>query len=138
MSLSVEIFNNAFHCSYLCPQQLLLERFLNRAAEGFQNLFSAVEDHFELCLAKCRTSSQVSRCAKKSMTTRLLLLIQIVYSVKQHKQQTAQLPQKGRNLFVDYELAKLPLLHFSCFLFQLNSVYFLSKSAKIQIHYTID
>ena len=40
-------------------QQPLLERFLNRAAEGFQNLFTAVEDHFELCLAKCRTSSQV-------------------------------------------------------------------------------
>ncbi|XP_070760659.1 SREBP regulating gene protein isoform X2 [Enoplosus armatus] len=39
-------------------QQPLLERFLNRAAEGFQNLFTAVEDHFELCLAKCRTSSQ--------------------------------------------------------------------------------
>ncbi|XP_051537525.1 SREBP regulating gene protein-like [Myxocyprinus asiaticus] len=38
--------------------QPLLERFLNRAAEGFQNLFTAVEDHFELCLAKCRTSSQ--------------------------------------------------------------------------------
>lgn len=41
-------------------QQPLLERFLNRAAEGFQNLFTAVEDHFELCLAKCRTSSLVS------------------------------------------------------------------------------
>lgn len=40
-------------------QQLLLERFLNRAADGFRNLFTAVEDHFELCLAKCRTSSQV-------------------------------------------------------------------------------
>ncbi|KAL2767738.1 SREBP regulating gene protein isoform 3 [Daubentonia madagascariensis] len=39
-------------------QQLLLERFLNRAAVAFQNLFMAVEDHFELCLAKCRTSSQ--------------------------------------------------------------------------------
>lgn len=50
-----------FMCFYLCPllQQPLLERFLNRAAEGFQNLFTAVEDHFELCLAKCRTSSQV-------------------------------------------------------------------------------
>ncbi|EMP24401.1 UPF0454 protein C12orf49 like protein [Chelonia mydas] len=39
-------------------RQLLLERFLNRAAIAFQNLFTAVEDHFELCLAKCRTSSQ--------------------------------------------------------------------------------
>ncbi|KAG2470937.1 CL049 protein, partial [Polypterus senegalus] len=37
----------------------VLERFLNRAAVGFQNLFTAVEDHFELCLAKCRTSSQL-------------------------------------------------------------------------------
>ncbi|RXN07082.1 UPF0454 C12orf49-like protein [Labeo rohita] len=47
---------------YVCERkdllQPLLERFLNRAAEGFQNLFTAVEDHFELCLAKCRTSSQ--------------------------------------------------------------------------------
>lgn len=40
-------------------QQHLLERFLNRAAMAFQNLFMAVEDRFELCLAKCRTSSQV-------------------------------------------------------------------------------
>lgn len=48
-------------------QQLLLERFLNRAAEGFQNLFTAVEDHFELCLAKCRTSSQVSSTEETNM-----------------------------------------------------------------------
>lgn len=47
------------HCPDLgFPQQLLLERFLNLAAVAFQNLFMAVEDHFELCLAKCRTSSQ--------------------------------------------------------------------------------
>lgn len=49
------------HCVSCCLQpskQLLLERFLNRAAVAFQNLFMAVEDHFELCLAKCRTSSQ--------------------------------------------------------------------------------
>ncbi|XP_016832322.1 UPF0454 protein C12orf49 homolog isoform X1 [Cricetulus griseus] len=49
------------HCVSCCLQpskQLLLERFLNRAAMAFQNLFMAVEDHFELCLAKCRTSSQ--------------------------------------------------------------------------------
>ncbi|OCU02113.1 SREBP regulating gene protein-like [Xenopus laevis] len=48
-------------CVSCCLQpnkQLLLERFLNRAAVAFQNLFQAVEDHFELCLAKCRTSSQ--------------------------------------------------------------------------------
>ncbi|KAE8635326.1 hypothetical protein XENTR_v10002583 [Xenopus tropicalis] len=49
------------YCVSCCLQpnkQLLLERFLNRAAVAFQNLFQAVEDHFELCLAKCRTSSQ--------------------------------------------------------------------------------
>ena len=47
-------------CCLKPNKQLLLERFLNRAAVAFQNLFMAVEDHFELCLAKCRTSSQVS------------------------------------------------------------------------------
>uniref|UniRef100_A0A8C5ZCY0 SREBP regulating gene protein n=1 Tax=Marmota marmota marmota TaxID=9994 RepID=A0A8C5ZCY0_MARMA len=49
------------HCVSCCLQpnkQLLLERFLNRAAVAFQNLFMAVEDHFELCWAECRTSSQ--------------------------------------------------------------------------------
>ncbi|XP_057382679.1 SREBP regulating gene protein isoform X4 [Balaenoptera acutorostrata] len=51
------------YCVSCCLQpnkQLLLERFLNRAAVAFQNLFMAVEDHFELCLAKCRTSSQLA------------------------------------------------------------------------------
>ncbi|XP_067556821.1 SREBP regulating gene protein isoform X9 [Pseudorca crassidens] len=50
------------YCVSCCLQpnkQLLLEHFLNRAAVAFQNLFMAVEDHFELCLAKCRTSSQM-------------------------------------------------------------------------------
>ena len=50
------------YCVSCCLQpdkQLLLERFFRRAAVAFQNLFMAVEDHFELCLAKCRTSSQV-------------------------------------------------------------------------------
>ncbi|GCB68743.1 SREBP regulating gene protein [Scyliorhinus torazame] len=49
------------YCVSCCLQpnkQPLLEHFLNRAAEAFQNLFTAIEDHFELCLAKCRTSSQ--------------------------------------------------------------------------------
>ncbi|KAG8504678.1 UPF0454 protein C12orf49 [Galemys pyrenaicus] len=58
------------HCVSCCLQpnkQLLLERFLNRAAVAFQNLFMAVEDHFELCLAKCRTSSQVRSCEALSM-----------------------------------------------------------------------
>lgn len=67
--ISFEFFHNKMRvmrtliCTFsnLCAlfQQPLLERFLNRAAEGFRNLFTAVEDHFELCLAKCRTSSQV-------------------------------------------------------------------------------
>ncbi|KAH0625420.1 hypothetical protein JD844_014917, partial [Phrynosoma platyrhinos] len=39
-------------------QQQVLKNFLNRAAVAFRNLFVSVEDHFELCLAKCRTSSQ--------------------------------------------------------------------------------
>ncbi|XP_047617565.1 SREBP regulating gene protein isoform X7 [Phacochoerus africanus] len=47
--------------------QLLLERFLNRAAVAFQNLFMAVEDHFELCLAKCRTSSQSCAVIRSSV-----------------------------------------------------------------------
>lgn len=55
-----------FLWSVSCLKQPLLERFLNRAAEGFRNLFTAVEDHFELCLAKCRTSSQVRSWDTKS------------------------------------------------------------------------
>ncbi|XP_037654868.1 SREBP regulating gene protein-like [Choloepus didactylus] len=39
-------------------KQLLLEHFLNRAGVAFQNLIMTVEDHSELCLAKCKTSSQ--------------------------------------------------------------------------------
>lgn len=57
-------------------QQPLLERFLNRAAEGFQNLFTAVEDHFELCLAKCRTSSQVSVIRSKCLGFSLFVAFQ--------------------------------------------------------------
>ncbi|KAM5199908.1 SREBP regulating gene protein isoform 1-T1 [Hipposideros larvatus] len=59
------------HCVSCCLQpnkQLLLERFLNRAAVAFQNLFMAVEDHFELCLAKCRTSSQMTLIPQKPIS----------------------------------------------------------------------
>ncbi|XP_017290197.1 SREBP regulating gene protein [Kryptolebias marmoratus] len=52
------IYEYCVSCCLQPDKQPLLERFLNRAAKGFQNLFTAVEDHFELCLAKCRTSSQ--------------------------------------------------------------------------------
>ncbi|KAK1156497.1 hypothetical protein AOXY_G21571 [Acipenser oxyrinchus oxyrinchus] len=52
------VYEYCVSCCLQPDKQQLLERFLNRAAEGFQNLFTAVKDHFELCLAKCRTSSQ--------------------------------------------------------------------------------
>ncbi|XP_014347020.1 SREBP regulating gene protein [Latimeria chalumnae] len=52
------VYEYCVSCCLQPDKQPLLERFLNRAAAAFQNLFTAVEDHFELCLAKCRTSSQ--------------------------------------------------------------------------------
>ncbi|XP_026540145.1 UPF0454 protein C12orf49 homolog [Notechis scutatus] len=52
------VYEACVSCCLQPNKQQLLEHFLNRAAVAFQNLFTAVEDHFELCLAKCRTSSQ--------------------------------------------------------------------------------
>lgn len=52
------VYEACVSCCLQPNKQRLLERFLNRAAVAFRNLFMAVEDHFELCLAKCRTSSQ--------------------------------------------------------------------------------
>lgn len=52
------VYEACVSCCLQPNKQQLLEDFLNRAAVAFQNLFMAVEDHFELCLAKCRTSSQ--------------------------------------------------------------------------------
>ncbi|XP_028852935.1 SREBP regulating gene protein isoform X1 [Denticeps clupeoides] len=52
------IYEYCVSCCLQPDKRALLERFLNQAAKGFKNLFTAVEDHFELCLAKCRTSSQ--------------------------------------------------------------------------------
>ncbi|XP_077996215.1 SREBP regulating gene protein-like [Glandiceps talaboti] len=49
------------HCVSCCLQpqkQQLLQGVLGRASKAFQILFSSVTDHFELCLAKCRTSSE--------------------------------------------------------------------------------
>ncbi|XP_070571520.1 SREBP regulating gene protein-like [Ptychodera flava] len=49
------------HCVSCCLQpqkQQLLQAVLGRASKAFQILFSSVTDHFELCLAKCRTSSE--------------------------------------------------------------------------------
>ncbi|KAF7469425.1 hypothetical protein GHT09_019350 [Marmota monax] len=51
-------YEHRVSCCLQPNKQLLLQRFLNRAAVAFRNLFMAVEDHFELCWAECRTSSQ--------------------------------------------------------------------------------
>ncbi|XP_015680400.1 UPF0454 protein C12orf49 homolog [Protobothrops mucrosquamatus] len=52
------VYEACVSCCLQPNKQQLLEHFLSRAALAFRNLFMAVEDHFELCLAKCRTSSQ--------------------------------------------------------------------------------
>ena len=41
------------------PQQPLLRSILSRSTESFHPLYSSLRDQFELCLSKCRTSSQV-------------------------------------------------------------------------------
>ena len=41
-------------------QKVLLQRILDEARESVDKLFGAVSDQFELCLAKCRTSSKVN------------------------------------------------------------------------------
>ena len=41
-------------------QKPLLERVLQQARDTVDKLYDSVTDHFELCLAKCRTSSRVS------------------------------------------------------------------------------
>ncbi|XP_050436319.1 SREBP regulating gene protein [Adelges cooleyi] len=49
------------HCVSCCldPQKRkLLQTVLGKASETFRVLFAAINDHFELCLAKCRTNSQ--------------------------------------------------------------------------------
>ena len=48
------------HCISCClrpEQRTELQQILNQAAESNNVLFVSVSDHFELCLAKCRTSS---------------------------------------------------------------------------------
>ncbi|KAK2173211.1 hypothetical protein NP493_892g01016 [Ridgeia piscesae] len=49
------------HCVSCCLQpekQQLLRKILSRASDTFPNLFASVTDQFELCLTKCRTSSE--------------------------------------------------------------------------------
>lgn len=49
------------HCVSCCldpNKRVLLETVLGKASETFRVLFSVVNNHFELCLVKCRTNSQ--------------------------------------------------------------------------------
>ncbi|XP_063225045.1 SREBP regulating gene protein isoform X1 [Bacillus rossius redtenbacheri] len=48
------------YCISCClhPDKAVLQGVLGKASETFNVLFASVSDHFELCLAKCRTSSQ--------------------------------------------------------------------------------
>ncbi|XP_023222231.1 UPF0454 protein C12orf49 homolog [Centruroides sculpturatus] len=50
------------HCISCCLQpekKALLQKILEKASEAFNVLFASITDHFELCLTKCRTSSQI-------------------------------------------------------------------------------
>lgn len=49
------------HCFVSVFQQPLLRSILSRSMETFHPLYSSLHDQFELCLAKCRTSSQVCK-----------------------------------------------------------------------------
>ena len=52
------------HGMFPVLQQQLLRKILSRASDTFPNLFAAVTDQFELCLTKCRTSSEVGQYVK--------------------------------------------------------------------------
>lgn len=45
---------------HLISQLPLLHSILSRNTEAFHPLYSSLKDQFELCLSKCRTSSQVN------------------------------------------------------------------------------
>lgn len=45
----------SFHFSF--SQKELLQKVIGKAEQTFHVLLSSISDHFELCLAKCRTSS---------------------------------------------------------------------------------
>lgn len=61
-----EVMEYCVACCLEPGQKTLLQKVLsqqfdllsNQANRGIQALFAYVKDHFELCLAKCRTSSQ--------------------------------------------------------------------------------
>lgn len=53
------------HCVSCClhpDKQPLLRSILRRSTANYHPLFSSLKDQFELCLTKCRTSSQVHVC----------------------------------------------------------------------------
>lgn len=49
------------HCVSCClhpEKENVLKEFLNKASNTFRLLFQVTEDHYEVCLLKCRTSSE--------------------------------------------------------------------------------
>merc|ERR1719268_435440 len=50
-------YEDCISCCLRPEQRPGLQQILNKAAESNNVLFVSVSDHFELCLAKCRTSS---------------------------------------------------------------------------------
>lgn len=52
------IYEYCISCCLHPDKKNVLQNVLGKASETFNVLFASVTDHFELCLAKCRTSSQ--------------------------------------------------------------------------------
>ncbi|XP_071446260.1 SREBP regulating gene protein [Hetaerina americana] len=52
------IYEYCISCCLDPNKKTILQGVLGKASETFNVLFASVTDHFELCLAKCRTSSQ--------------------------------------------------------------------------------
>ncbi|KAL5015857.1 hypothetical protein ScPMuIL_005446 [Solemya velum] len=52
------VYEFCVSCCLKPDKQPLLRRILVQARDSLDKLFVSVSDHFELCLAKCRTSSQ--------------------------------------------------------------------------------
>ncbi|KAG8234489.1 hypothetical protein J437_LFUL014609 [Ladona fulva] len=52
------IYEYCISCCLDPNKKNILQGVLGKASETFNVLFASVTDHFELCLAKCRTSSQ--------------------------------------------------------------------------------
>lgn len=52
------LYEQCVSCCLNPNKRKLLQTVLGKASETFRVLFSVINNHFELCLAKCRTSSQ--------------------------------------------------------------------------------